>query len=571
MFELSTNIEALLRQMPAVSVTDWVVFALLAVFFGALWLRWNHRGQGFAHYAPTLLTTLGILGTFVGIVIGLLGFDVGDIDGSMGPLLEGLKTAFITSLVGMLLAIVFKAIDSAEILIRHVNTEQPRDVGPEQIYSEMRAQREAIEKLARAISGDEEATLVTQIQKFRTQAHDDASELTKLLNTQAQFQASLSRSASKQAERFDTFAADLWKKLDQFAEMLSKSATEQVINALKEVITDFNRNLTEQFGDNFKKLNEAVEKLVAWQEAYREQLAQMIDQYTQGVRAITQTEASVAHISEESKQIPVTMAELKTVLDTTQHQIGELERHLEAFRDMRDRAVEAVPQIQAQMDLMVRDVSTAVKDAGEQIMTASQVVNQAIVEGAKEFQDQVYRTNEGLVSASDDLAKNSERIREQLEGVVSEINGHVRNMLAEITDNSKAINNNLVNANKDLETNIKEVQLQVMDSINTVAKRLETAIEEVVQEQSKALRRAYDIFEGELSKAVGTTGDAVTKQLEAMDNATQQQLERVMNAMGGHLASIANRFTEDYGRLTREMARVVERARSADSRHGVDA
>ena len=471
----------------------------------------------------------------------------------------------------MLLAILFKSIDSAEILIKHVDAEQPQHVGPEEIYREMRAQREALEKLARSISGDEEATLVTQIQKLRTQAHDDASEMTKLLNTQAQFQASLSRSAAKQTERFETFAEDLWRKLDQFAEMLSKSATEQVINALKEVITDFNRNLTEQFGDNFQKLNEAVEKLVAWQDAYREQLAQMIDQYTQGVQAITQTEASVAHISEESKQIPLTMAELKTVLDTAQHQLGELERHLEAFRDMRDRAVEAVPKIQAQMDSMVKEVSTAVKGAGDQIMTASQVVNHAIVEGAKEFQDQVHRTNEGLVSASDDLAKNSERIREQLEDTVSEINGHVRTMLAEITDNSRAINDNLVNANKDLATNIKEIQLEVTESISAVLKGLEAAIEEVVQQQSKILGRAYDIFEGELSKAVGTTGDAVTRQLEAMDNAMQQELERVMNAMGGHLASIANRFTEDYGRLTHEMSRVVEQARRADRRHGVDA
>lgn len=33
-----------------------------------------------AQNTPNLLTTLGILGTFVGIVIGLIGFDIADIN-----------------------------------------------------------------------------------------------------------------------------------------------------------------------------------------------------------------------------------------------------------------------------------------------------------------------------------------------------------------------------------------------------------------------------------------------------------------------------------------------------------
>lgn len=59
--------------------------------------------------------------------------------------------------------------------------------------------------------------------------------------------------------------------------MMSKSATEQVINALKEVISDFNNNLVEQFGENFKQLNAAVLELVQWQENYKQQLLQMTE------------------------------------------------------------------------------------------------------------------------------------------------------------------------------------------------------------------------------------------------------------------------------------------------------
>ncbi len=46
---------------------------------------------------------LGILGTFIGIIIGLLNFNTESIDTSIPVLLGGLKTAFITSIVGMFL------------------------------------------------------------------------------------------------------------------------------------------------------------------------------------------------------------------------------------------------------------------------------------------------------------------------------------------------------------------------------------------------------------------------------------------------------------------------------------
>jgi hypothetical protein len=50
---------------------------------------------------------------------------------------------------------------------------------------------------------------------------------------------------------------------------LAANSTTEITKALQEVVTDFNNNLTEQFGDNFKALNEAVSSLVVWQEQYR--------------------------------------------------------------------------------------------------------------------------------------------------------------------------------------------------------------------------------------------------------------------------------------------------------------
>ena len=51
---------------------------------------------------PSAVSTLGVLGTFLGITLGLICFNTGDLPNSIPQLLEGLKTAFFTSLAGMI-------------------------------------------------------------------------------------------------------------------------------------------------------------------------------------------------------------------------------------------------------------------------------------------------------------------------------------------------------------------------------------------------------------------------------------------------------------------------------------
>ena len=51
---------------------------------------------------PSILSTLGVLFTFVGIVWGLWNFDTKNISASVPSLLEGLKMAFLTSILGMI-------------------------------------------------------------------------------------------------------------------------------------------------------------------------------------------------------------------------------------------------------------------------------------------------------------------------------------------------------------------------------------------------------------------------------------------------------------------------------------
>ena len=93
------------------SMLSWV-FSLLffSLFFVAMSPRF--KSWTFLSIHPSLLTTIGILGTFVGIYMGLHNFNISNIDRSIPDLLRGLKIAFTTSIVGIVGAIFLKMIQS---------------------------------------------------------------------------------------------------------------------------------------------------------------------------------------------------------------------------------------------------------------------------------------------------------------------------------------------------------------------------------------------------------------------------------------------------------------------------
>lgn len=80
-----------------------VISSLFIFLFPYIGKRWFSRTT----LASTVIS-LGILGTFTGIFLGLLDFDVSQIDIALPTLLEGLKTAFLTSIAGMCSSLLLK-------------------------------------------------------------------------------------------------------------------------------------------------------------------------------------------------------------------------------------------------------------------------------------------------------------------------------------------------------------------------------------------------------------------------------------------------------------------------------
>lgn len=88
-------------------IADGIIYLFMAIlfYFGVI-----KKDKGVL--CANFIATLGMIGTFWGIYWGLQDFNAENITDSIPTLLEGMKTAFMTSLVGMGVSLLLKSINS---------------------------------------------------------------------------------------------------------------------------------------------------------------------------------------------------------------------------------------------------------------------------------------------------------------------------------------------------------------------------------------------------------------------------------------------------------------------------
>jgi len=616
-------LEGLVKDIGAPLMTEIFIVVLFLTFASACWNKFKGKQRSFTQYAPTLLTSLGILGTFFGIVAGLLGFDTDHIDESIGSLLEGMKTAFMTSLVGIALSILYKGLASLGILSpKDDNLIGEDQVGVDDLYQVMKQQVSGIESLQQAIGGDGDSSLTSQLKMFRGDVNDNHKFV---LQSDSKRHEELASAISLQINSFKSFEEKLWVKLQDFADMLSKSATETVIEALKQVITDFNTNLTEQFGENFKQLNKACKELVTWQDQYKVQLGDMTIKYGLGVESIGLVSNAVGDITKHTAAIPVHMEQLKEITEINQHQIKELERHLEAFKDIRDKAVDAVPEIRSQIDDTLEGVKAAadelakgikessdtmgnamvqgaqdtlegVKAAADElakgikessdtmgsaivqgaqdtlqgvkvatdelakgIKESSDTMGNAIVKGAQEFVDNSGKVNGALQASSDVMLENSEKSRVLYANLAEEMNANARSLSSHMQEEAIKITEEYSIAGKQLLEELNASKTSFHSGLETMREQLNVTLESMVTRQTEEANKIFNGLSSQIENSLASTGDAVDKKVQMIDKALVHEIENVMNEMGGALASISKQFTKDYTQLVNAMQIIVKK------------
>ncbi|QNK31982.1 MotA/TolQ/ExbB proton channel family protein [Serratia sp. JUb9] len=540
---LAQIFENFFQSIDSTLITNIFIWAVIVIFFTAWWCDKKNIHSKFREYAPTLMGALGILGTFTGIIIGLLNFNTESIDTSIPVLLGGLKTAFITSIVGMFFAILFNGLDAFFFANKRNSLEEstPESVTPEHIHQELKEQNKNFSKLISSMSGNEEGSLITQIKLLRNEINDN------------------SRS---QLTYHTDFSNKLWEQLQKFADLMAKGATEQIIEALKQVIVDFNNNLTEQFGENFKALDASVKKLVDWQENYKNQIALMGEQYQQSVESLVETRKSVAGIWEECKEIPLAMSELRDVLQVNQHQISELSRHLEAFSAIRDKATDVLPEIQTKMTevgemlkLGAASVSTSLEQTSQQILTNADSMRVALDEGTEGFRQSVTQTQQAFASMAHDVSNSSETLTSTLGDTITEMKQSGDEFLKSLEVHSKELHHSM-------EQNTKSIIDMFSKTGDRFNQQLSSNAENMLGTMQTSFDKASTGLTSQVKESIEKFGSAINEQLHAFEQATEREMNREMQELGKALLAISKGFVGNYERLIKEYQTVMGQLQS---------
>jgi len=313
----------------------------------------NKEGELVEHSdQKSVIVSIGVLGTFIGIVLGLLAFDAEHIKESIPPLLNGLKFAFLTSIAGMVVSI------SLSILQR-----QKLSGGSDELEI-LKRMNEKLDGIG-AIS-----SLKEEMGKLRTELRDEQSKTRKVNvagyenitskldeNIRALEQqvtsndlAGFRNEIHEQQTESQLFLREQFGKtndsLEKAIEALSKGATEEIIKALETVIADFNKNLVDQFGDNFKELNSAVKELLVWQEQYKTMLTN--DQkYLETIStSIDNSKDTLEVIASRNVEVQAVYSQLGELLKTYDTQISSVNQQLVSYVKVGEKAVAAFTSLE---------------------------------------------------------------------------------------------------------------------------------------------------------------------------------------------------------------------------------
>jgi len=269
-------------------------FAIIFITVLALWfhLKWTRKSTALG---PTLLTTVGIFFCFLGIAWGLLDFDPADVKGSVPHLLQGIRTSFWASVWGIGSALSIKM----RVVIAGDPALAPAGDAPGATIDDL---ANYLSSMNRAIAGDEESTLVSQIKTLRTDSND----------------------------RLDQLNARFERHVQELAEANSKA----LIQALSVVIRDFNAKLNEQFGENFQQLNAAVGKLVTWQDQYRIQLQALIEQEAATRKSMTEASSRYAELVSKATVFTLVAESLEGLLSALNTQSAQLQTSLSSLAEL---------------------------------------------------------------------------------------------------------------------------------------------------------------------------------------------------------------------------------------------
>ena len=425
---------------------------------------------------PALLVGLGILGTFVGLVWGLIPFSginftqSGEIQIAIKELLSGVSTAFVTSVWGMLASLLFN--------------------GVEKLY---------IGKVSREIANlqdvlDEPFTLTTEEEIAERQDYE----------------------LEQQTAALKSFSTDLANDIKS----AMADGRQELIQELHSATKTFGRVIIEQLEPTFNNLNTALEELRRQkEESSTDAIQQLVEEFQKSLSGSTtaQMEALAETVSKASESLITLPEQLSSMMRGVQEQVNQTRQLLS------ETSHGQTEQMKSMMEGMLSAFQNAIDTHQAGLSATTDSVNEEMKEIANDIRNLLEstanRTDAQLAQRIEDIETTSAQSIQTLQTAITDLQQTLTQTAAQTTEESSVM--------------ITRMRELLESSANRTDEQLAQRMADMKNASAQSIQMLQTTIE-KLQELMTSTASEVTKNSEATTN----QMHQLVNQSASRLESI---------------------------------
>ena len=476
-----------------------IIFGILVAYILYFFLKEKQYSK--ESVLGNIASTIGVLGTFVGISIGLWKFNPNDITSSVPLLLSGMKIAFATSIIGM----------AASIFMKYI-----------------------------ALKNEDEENIDDIMELFNTMIAESRNVNNTLIENQ------------KQTENVLNKVSEIWASHQENLTVVLKneiaSLNNNTISKQEELIGEFKK-----LGECFTLLNSGVNNLLTWQENYKETIENTTKELEIVIQTIHNADESIESISKNSSLIKENNENLSEVLkeinktqnviidsnksiieisNTAKESIPQINEH---FTNIDNRTKESTAYLQTLISENLNNIKSYLEKITEDVLSKT---TQSIYENNRQFK---YEISEHISQCK--------MLIYSLKDLIPDINEH-------LLSTQKRFNKTLIHFNEEVQNSFKENTYEINKQVQLLKENtanINNTLDDTISESTKRLENITVATSNQIKTMAEEMEKLCVRKIEKLDNTLIEEFTDALSCLAGQLVTISEGFSEDYYRLLEEL------------------
>ena len=476
-----------------------IIFGILVAYILYFFLKEKQYSK--ESVLGNIASTIGVLGTFVGISIGLWKFNPNDITSSVPILLSGMKIAFATSIIGM----------AASIFMKYI-----------------------------ALKNEDEENIDDIMELFNTMIAESRNVNNTLIENQKQTENVLNKVSEIWASHQENLTVELKSEI--------LNLNNNTISKQEELIGEFKK-----LGECFTLLNSGVNNLLTWQENYKETIENTTKELEIVIQTIHNADESIESISKNSSLIKENNENLSEVLkeinktqnviidsnksiieisNTAKESIPQINEH---FTNIDNRTKESTAYLQTLISENLNNIKSYLEKITEDVLSKT---TQSIYENNRQFK---YEISEHISQCK--------MLIYSLKDLIPDINEH-------LLSTQKRFNKTLIHFNEEVQNSLRENTLEINKQVQLLKENtanINNTLDDTISLSTKRLENITVATSNQIKTMAEEMEKLCVRKIEKLDNTLIEEFTDALSCLAGQLVTISEGFSEDYYRLLEEL------------------